>query len=70
MAEWLYNLSIKSIDNDRKIHMNDCAFKHACSSGYKDRAEWLYNLSKIDNNTKININTDNDEVISMRKRSP
>ena len=31
------------------------AFRYARQDGYKDTAEWLYNIAKTDNNTEIDI---------------
>ena len=36
------------------------AFKFSCRNGHLHTAEWLYNLSNMDNNTKININETDD----------
>ena len=36
------------------------AFRCSCKNGHKEIAEWLYNLSKTDNNIKVNINAESD----------
>ena len=39
---------------------DNCIFKSVCMLGHKDLAQWLYNISKTDNNTRINIHTDDE----------
>ena len=34
----------------------------SCFNGHKEMAEWLYNLSKTDNNSKVNINAESDDA--------
>ena len=54
MAKWFYN----SIEINKNLYpdlLSD-AFASTCKTGHKDILEWLYNLSKIDGNTKIDIN--------------
>jgi hypothetical protein len=46
-----------------KININtqhDYVFRWSCANGYREVAEWLYELSKIDGNIKININVKDD----------
>ena len=45
---------ISQKDANIKWNLND-AFGWSCENGHKEVAEWLYNLSKSDGNTKINI---------------
>lgn len=45
--------------------IDDAAFRSACHYGHKETAEWLYNLSKTDNNKKICIDAKMD--ILMQK---
>ena len=49
-----------------KVNINaesDDAFRLSCENGHKEMAEWLYNLSKTDNNIKVNINAESDICI-------
>lgn len=38
------------------------AFRWSCKHRYKDIAQWLYNLSKDDNNGIIDLRVDNDNA--------
>ena len=52
---------ISKKDANIKWDLND-AFELSCENGRKEVAEWLYNLSKSDGNTKINIRDRSDFV--------
>ena len=52
---------ISKKDANIKWDLND-AFRLSCQKGRKEVAEWLYNLSLTDNNTKINIRAESDDV--------
>lgn len=50
------------MDDNEKIIINDfsdLSFLLSCRYGQIEIAKWLYDLSKIDGNTKIYLNEDN-----------
>ena len=52
-----YTLTKTTIDINAQ---SDAAFRYSCEYGHIEMAEWLYNLSKTDNNSKVNINADSE----------
>ena len=55
---------ISKKDANIKWDLNE-AFRRSYINGHKQVAEWLYNLSKSDENTKININIESDYAFKM-----